>query len=377
MFMSTRQIDRFFLIALSAALYYLAASNLSILLPIAIAVISCALNSFLRSPMLPLLTFAGFLVLCVPFPLFSVFLPVFLYDMAQTVFAWLILLSPIVLFFAWEKLPFSILLLNGFFLALSLLLVKKQETIDLLAEDYEDFKKTSRKLALAQEAKSRSLLENQDYELRTATLKERNRISKEIHDHVGHVLSRSLLQIGALMTLEKDPAILESLGDLKASISEGMDSIRTSIHNMHDESIDLENSLDELVHGFSFCSVDFRYEIQFPPRLKLKYCFIAIVKEGLTNVAKHSNATQVSVLLQEDEAKYRLEISDNGTLTPENQRKLMQARARNEYSEGMGLQSIYDRIKGFHGSFLLQTENGFCLTALIPKEDDEDETTIG
>ena len=42
--------------------------------------------------------------------------------------------------------------------------------------------------------KNKDLLEKQDYEIHVATLKERNRIAREIHDNVGHMLSRSLLQ---------------------------------------------------------------------------------------------------------------------------------------------------------------------------------------
>lgn len=367
----SRQADRFFLISLSAALYYLAVNDLSFFIPVAVTAVFCAFSSFLKNPLFYFFTFGGLIILCVPFPLLSVFLPVFLYDMVQSVFRWLILLSPVSLFLAWEQLPSSILLLNTLFLLLAFLMAKKQENIDLLAEDYETFKRTSRELTQAQEAKSRSLMEKQDYEIRNATLKERNRISKEIHDHVGHVLSRALLQIGALMTLEKDPAILGGLDDLKSSISEGMDSIRASIHNMHDESIDLKTSLEELIFDFTFCPVDFTYEIQFPPKLKQKYCFIAIVKEGLTNILKHSNATSVSILLREEGNQYLLKICDNGTLSPGNQLKLIKAKARNDYSDGMGLQSIYDRVKSFYGSFSLQLEDGFHLTIMIPKEDSD------
>lgn len=372
----SRQIDRLFLVLLSAALYYLAAGGPIILIPVAVTVILCALNTFFKNPVLQAFTFIGFLGLCIPFPLFSIFLPVFLYDTALTVFRWLVLLSPALLIFIWETLPFSIFLLNACFLVLAFLMAKKQSSIDLLTEDYTAFRKTAQELALVQEEKSKGLLENQDYEIRTATLKERNRISKEIHDHVGHVLSRSLLQIGALMTLEKDPVILEGLGDLKSSISEGMDSIRASIHDMHDESIDLKTSLDELIHHFTFCPVSFDYDIHFPPKLKLKYCFIAIVKEALTNIIKHSNATMVSILLQEEETAYHLKISDNGTLSPDARLRLMKAQARNEYSDGMGLQSMYDRVKSFHGSFALHIENGFCLSIMIPKEDIENEITV-
>jgi len=54
-------------------------------------------------------------------------------------------------------------------------------------------------MAMLLRQKNRELIEKQDYEIRLATLNERGRIAREIHDHVGHLLSRSILQIGALM----------------------------------------------------------------------------------------------------------------------------------------------------------------------------------
>ncbi|MFW5629474.1 MAG: sensor histidine kinase, partial [Acetivibrio ethanolgignens] len=161
---------------------------------------------------------------------------------------------------------------------------------------------------------------------------------------------------------------LEGLSDLKASISEGMDSIRATIHDIHDESIDLKTSLEELICDFSFCPAKLAYELSFQPQIKLRYCFIALVKEGLTNAIKHSNATEVSVLLKEEPGQSHLEIFDNGTLTSENKLKLIKAQARNEYSDGLGLQSMYDRVRSFHGTFQLNLNDGFKLIAIIPKE---------
>lgn len=48
---------------------------------------------------------------------------------------------------------------------------------------------------------------NQDYEIYLATLKERNRIAREIHDNVGHMLTRSILQLGALSVINKDETV--------------------------------------------------------------------------------------------------------------------------------------------------------------------------
>ncbi len=63
---------------------------------------------------------------------------------------------------------------------------------------------TDTELKLVMEQRNRELLEKQDNEIYLATLRERNRIAREIHDNVGHMLSRSILQVGALATICKE-----------------------------------------------------------------------------------------------------------------------------------------------------------------------------
>ena len=52
--------------------------------------------------------------------------------------------------------------------------------------------------------KNKALQEKQNYEIYAATLRERNRIAREIHDNVGHLLSRTILLTGAAKTLNRD-----------------------------------------------------------------------------------------------------------------------------------------------------------------------------
>ena len=63
----------------------------------------------------------------------------------------------------------------------------------------------------------------------TATLKERNRISREIHDNVGHMLSRSILMTGAIRTVSQDRALDRSLEELEDTLHTAMTSIRRSV----------------------------------------------------------------------------------------------------------------------------------------------------
>ena len=158
------------------------------------------------------------------------------------------------------------------------------------------------------------LAEKQDYEIYAATLKERNRIAREIHDNVGHLLSRSILITGAAKAINASDALSPVLDDLDHSLNQAMTSIRTSVHDLHDESLNLKEAAESLTSDFTFCPVTLNYDMGFEVPREIKYCFISIVKEALSNVARHSNATLVQITMREHPALYQLCIEDNGTL---------------------------------------------------------------
>ena len=203
--------------------------------------------------------------------------------------------------------------------------------------------------------RNRELLEKQEYEIRLATLNERSRIAREIHDHVGHLLSRSILQIGALMVTETDDKKKENLDHIRGTLSQAMDSIRTSVHGLHDESIDLKTQVQAITEEFTFCQSRTDYRLQNEPDKAIAYCFIAVIKEALNNVARHSNATLVTITLVEHPALYQLIIQDNGT----NQQL--------DSGEGLGLRSIEDRARALDGQFVMERKRGFRLFISVPK----------
>ena len=91
------------------------------------------------------------------------------------------------------------------------------------------------------------LLQAQDYELRAAALSERTRIAREIHDGVGHLLTRLLLQVKALQIVHRDePGVIADLTTVDAGLDEALDSMRRSVHALSDEGEDLATSLNLL-----------------------------------------------------------------------------------------------------------------------------------
>lgn len=204
--------------------------------------------------------------------------------------------------------------------------------------------------------KNKELLENQDASIHVATLQERNRIAREIHDNVGHMLSRTILQIGALMTIYKDEPLHGQLESISGSLNDAMNNIRESVHDLHNDSVDfkaaLENVTAQMREKYIF-KLDFDMSEDVPANVK--YCFIAIVKEAMTNIIKHSDATRVSVLVREHPGMYQMVIEDNGS-------------GADTWSvPGIGLTNMEDRVRGLAGNIVFSNDNGFKILISVPK----------
>jgi signal transduction histidine kinase len=231
------------------------------------------------------------------------------------------------------------------------------ENIARLSEKNNRIRDDSAELNRMLTDKNRNLIEKQNYEIHLVTLKERNRIAREIHDNVGHILSRSLLQTGALQTMNKDELLSEHLSGLKDTLSLAMDSIRTSVHGLRDESVDLYDSIRKMTERLDYeISIDYDMAQDLPN--DIKYCFLSVLKESLTNIARHSDADRVKISVQEHPAICQLLVHDNGTKKP-----LL-------HGSGMGLVNMEDRVAAFNGHFSASYQNGFRIFISIPKQED-------
>lgn len=273
------------------------------------------------------------------------------------------------LVFQINRFPAVLCLLGIFGFILSFFLWLYAEKYQTLYQDFHQIRDDSEEHALLLSEKNKALLEKQDYEIYAATLRERNRIAREIHDNVGHVLSRSILMTAACKTINKNDALDPLLGNLEESLNGAMNSIRSSVHDLHDDAVDLEDAIKGLVKDFTFCPVNLTYDMSRQIPREVKYSLISITKEGLSNVMRHSNADSVNILLREHPALYQLCIEDNGT--PGNGIPDIQTEAdinkEGNTSGGMGLSNIRDRAKALGGTVQITQENGFRIFVTIPK----------
>lgn len=325
-----------------------------------IAISTTCLNMCLHSKACALVTvlICAYSVGALFFLPLAYFLPVLFYDIIwkgrHAPCACLFLSAAIICFFPNRELSVIGTLL--LFCAVTILLQYYSRKMDTLLTAFHRYRDDSTETSLSLRQKNKALMQKHDYEIHVATLSERNRIARDIHDNVGHLITRSLLQTGAIQVINQDETLNEPLQNLHETLNTAMTSIRNSVHDLHDESLPLEHVLQELAHSVTELHVTLDYDIEHDLPKELKYAFIAIVKEALNNTVKHSNADKFSIHVKEHPAIYQLDLQDNGTTTAD------------IAETGIGLTGMQERILSLGGIIRITNDNGFRIFISVLKK---------
>ena len=354
--LSNRLIDKVVVLFICLSIYLHNVTNTYLIIPILVCVFLSSIISYKDNDKVLIILSMFFLTLCFFNLDYLFFIPLMCYDLFsyKIKWLWLVLIFPI-LIYSYEISASSIFLILAYTF-ISYILNYRTKSFEHIKKNYYYISDSANELSIKFKNKNRELLEKQDYEVNLATLRERNRIARDIHDNVGHLLSRCILQIGALLAINKDENINLNLGLIKDTLSEAMDSIRSSVHDLHEDAVDLQVEIQQLVDNFEFCSIKLDYDLESNPTKKIKYSFISITKEALSNIIKHSNATEVSIFLREHPYLYQLVIHDNGRNVKYNS------------ENGIGIKNIKDRIASINGSLNISTDNGFRIFISVPKK---------
>ena len=208
------------------------------------------------------------------------------------------------------------------------------------------------------------LLQAQDYELRAAALAERTRIAREIHDGVGHLLTRLLLQVKALQVVHRDaPGVVDDLTTLDDGLDEALDSMRRSVHALSDDGEELATSLNLLGSrcGIDSVSVDCSTEVE--PPATVARCVVAVVREALTNAARHGGARSARVAVTDYPAFWQVTV-DNDGIVPAEGEPVVDGRG----GSGLGLRSMTERVEALGGRVRITPRPRFTVFATIPKD---------
>jgi two-component system NarL family sensor kinase len=165
-------------------------------------------------------------------------------------------------------------------------------------------------------------------------------ISQEIHDNVGQILSLAKVQLGIMEQKQSVDGVL--MGNVKESISLAMTELRDIAKSLSSERLQQMSLLDSISQeirrinrsGFIKISLDVQgVEKKVPDQHKL--IAFRIVQEGLQNIIKHANATDVQVSVRYTEEVMHIVISDNG-VGFDTEKELNKR-------DGLGLQNILSR----------------------------------
>ena len=219
------------------------------------------------------------------------------------------------------------------------------------------------KVLALQDANSR-LLRAQDHELRAAALSERTRIAREIHDGVGHVLTRLLLRVKALQVTHRDePGVVADLATLDSDLGEALDSMRRSVHALSEEGEELATSLNLLGSRCGIAKVDVDCSTQTEPPPAVARCIVAVVREALTNAARHGRAASARVAVTDYPAFWQVTVDNDGIVPPEDA-PLMDG----DKNAGLGLRSMTERVEALGGRVRITPRPRFTVFATIPRD---------
>ncbi|MCK6540687.1 MAG: sensor histidine kinase [Anaerolineales bacterium] len=218
------------------------------------------------------------------------------------------------------------------------------------------------------EAANRQLAEYASQAEELATMQERNRLAREIHDNLGHYLTIVNVQLeGARLTLDSDPArAMDALTKAQDLAKKGLASVRESVSALRVSPVEnrpLEDAVAELVDDTEADGLAAIFQFvgnARPVELKTALALYRVVQEGLTNVRKHADASRVDVALDFTQPdRIRLTVQDDGS-------------GAVDTSGGFGLIGIRERVQLLGGEFKVETSpgKGFLLEVTVPVMED-------
>jgi signal transduction histidine kinase len=217
------------------------------------------------------------------------------------------------------------------------------------------------KLAIANEKLRQyaTRIENQ------ATLEERNRIAREIHDSLGHSLTALNLQLETALKLwQSNPVKAETfLATAKELGSKALKDVRQSVSAMRfnplqEQSLELAiASLAENFHRSNGILPIYQINLEYPLPPEINTGIYRITQESLTNIFKYAYPTEVKLELTTARGNLRLIIQDNGRGFDVRQN-----------TTGFGLHSMRDRTLALGGEFNINSTpgSGCKITVNIP-----------
>jgi signal transduction histidine kinase len=196
---------------------------------------------------------------------------------------------------------------------------------------------------------------------------ERARIAREVHDGLGHALVASILRLELCRRLMKrDPAQAEAILEeevpaLRAAWNEGRN-LAFHLRPWEKDLAGFANGLRRNVSRFAertgiAVTLDMDDSRPWDLSADVELAVTRILQEALTNIARHAEASQVTVEVREAEGRVRCRVVDDGVgFEPE------------EKAGSFGMNAMRERAEKLGGALEVSSHPGAgtCVEATIP-----------
>lgn len=225
-----------------------------------------------------------------------------------------------------------------------------QENRDYLVALARDI--TRRKKAdLALQEYSQKMVESQE--------SERKRVAGELHDGIGqNLLAIQNATKQLIGSFSKDKDSLSDLKQISSLVSQTIKETREISYNLHPHQLDqlgLKAAIESIIKRIAKSSAtQFKHEIPEMDDAVSKETEIniyRIIQEGLTNIIRHSSATEADVSIKKAGKYLTINITDNGRGFPAENNSFMN-------HKGLGLKGINERVKILKGTFDINSRLG-------------------
>lgn len=193
--------------------------------------------------------------------------------------------------------------------------------------------------------------------------RERERISRDLHDTVGHTMSVISLHAGvAAEAVEPGSPAAEAVERIREASGQTLRDLRSTVRLLRTPGAELEvlslSAVGDLVDAIRGAGLEVSTRVDVAPGAlspQVDAAAYRIVQEALTNVVKHAHARRVEVSAELRDDVLQLRIRDDGT-----------GATGDGDGRGHGLAGMAERVRLLGGTLRTRSQDGFTVEARIP-----------
>jgi signal transduction histidine kinase len=201
---------------------------------------------------------------------------------------------------------------------------------------------------IVEEQQSRQRAEALSREVETlAANLERVRIAREIHDSLGHTFTSLGIQLELAQRLRDHDltASFRSVDNATLLAAQGLQDVRQLVQTMRQTNFNINDALRELIEQMRHQGMTIHIDLRLPVLpLQISHQLYCVIKEGLVNVQKHSQASHLVLKGHFDKTELMIDLQDDG-----------QGFELSQLTAGCGLQGMTERVELLEGSLRINT----------------------